>query len=116
MPYERFLAEMPWLRSGLSVYMEPSLAYDRLVRVLDDNGFDIATRDDKLMRLCAHRDPRSRKCHCLQVIWVQRYGSSTYIRYGVQPRYLLFQLCRHGDHLTKLEALASLIRTALDTA
>jgi len=112
--YKRFLIDMPWLRNGLAVFTPPSQAYERIAEHLQSCGFRIMIRDDRLMRLCANREPDRGECSCLHVIWVQRSGYCTYIRYGIEPKYKLFWFCGSGDHLAKLNICKGLIQGALE--
>ncbi len=112
--YHAFLMRLPWLRKGTFVASSAGNAYAGLVFQLIESGFQIAARDDHLLRLCAFRPCRHQSCTCLHVFWVRRTGTGTYVSYGVEPRFWFFLFCRHKDHLAKLANCLSIIRAASD--
>lgn len=113
--YNKLLITLPWLKQGLYTNIEPKIAYDYICKAFDNSGFQFLAVDMKALRFCAHQRGR-RKCTCVHVIWVRSNRQTTYISYGIVPRYWFFWLCNHGDHLDKLYRCASLIRKAIDQA
>lgn len=113
-PYRRYLIRLPWLKQGMFTPVGVNRAYSRIRERFEHAGFHIAANDDRLMRFCAYRDRKEGECTCLHVVWVRLSGHSTYISYGVDPRYFFFWFCRRGDHLEKLRRCGQVIRAALE--
>lgn len=112
--YHRHLSALPWLKQGLFTSLSPAAAFSAILERFQDEGFVISAQDWTLKRFSAYRRRSQGQCTCHHVVWVRTYGASTYISYGVDPRFLLFSFCRHGDHIEKLRACGQLVGTAVN--
>lgn len=114
--YQRFLIKLPWLKQGLFTSISAPTAFASIRDGFAEAGYVLSAVDEKMMRLSAYRQRHTGECTCIHVIWVRSYRHSTYISYGIEPRFLFFWLCRHGDHLTKLDRCSWTVRRALEGA
>jgi hypothetical protein len=109
-----FLVKLPWLKQGLFTGVAARTAFASIRESFEQTGYKFGALDERTMRFSAYRERHTGDCTCIHVIWVRIYQGSTYISYGIEPRFLFFWLCRRGDHLTKLSRCGWAVRRALE--
>lgn len=112
--YRRYLLKLPWLKQGLYTNVGVKLAFSRIREGFENSGFRIIAEDEKSRRFCAASSRGADRCTCIHVVWIFQHGRSTYVSYGVDPRYYFFWLCSQGDHLDKIRRCGQIIRSALE--
>lgn len=111
--HHRYLVSLPWLQQGLFTGLDAGTAYARIRYSFEQSGFRLSAVDDKRKRFSAYRERGTGDCTCIHVVWVRTHQRSAYVSFAIEPRFLSFRFCRHGDHLVKLQRCGSAIRAAV---
>lgn len=104
-----YLTKLPWLRQGLFTNYRVEDLFGLIRSNILNRGYIIAAEDAALFRLCFYSSKKQHECTCLNIVWLRRYGTQSYVSFGIEPAYWLFSTCNNVHHLEKMRRLSSII-------